>query len=259
MSILNILNKSKKKEIILPALTWSSDIYSVLQNQFKPVFVDINLNNLSMDLSQVKRKINKNTLAVFITHAQGFNGLTKEFISYLKKKKIHLIEDVCESHGAHLNQRKLGTYGLISNFSFYYAHHMSTIEGGMICTNDKNIYELARVLRSHGMARELHDKKVEKNIINKNKDLSPKFIFLHPSYNVRNNEIGAVLGISQLKRLNRNNIQRSKNFSLFLKLIDHKKYFSDFLIKGNSNYAFPIILKTRDLKKRNKFEDILKK
>ena len=102
----------------MPALTWSSDIYSVLQNQFKPVFVDINLNNLSMDLSQVKRKINKNTLAVFITHAQGFNGLTKEFISYLKKKKIHLIEDVCESHGAHLNQRKLGTYGLISNFHF---------------------------------------------------------------------------------------------------------------------------------------------
>ena len=259
MTILNILNKSKKKEIILPALTWSSDVYSVLQNQFKPVFVDINLNNLSMNLNQVKEKINKNTLAVFITHAQGFNGLTKEFISYLKKKKIHLIEDVCESHGACLNQRKLGTYGLMSNFSFYYAHHMSTIEGGMICTNDKNIYELARVLRSHGMARELHDKKLEKNIINKNKDLSPKFIFLQPSYNVRNNEIGAVLGISQLKRLNKNNIQRSKNLNLFLKLIDHKKYFSNFMIKGNSNYAFPIILKTHNIKKRNKFEDILKK
>ena len=117
MSILNILNKSKKKEIILPALTWSSDIYSVLQNQFKPVFVDINLNNLSMDLSQVKRKINKNTLAVFITHAQGFNGLTKEFISYLKKKKIHLIED----YASHMelifkSKRKLGTYGLIFKF-----------------------------------------------------------------------------------------------------------------------------------------------
>ena len=116
---------------------------------------------------------------------------------------------------------------------------MSTIEGGMICTNDKNIYELARVLRSHGMARELHDKKVEKNIINKNKDLSPKFIFLHPSYNVRNNEIGAVLGISQLKRLNRNNIQRSKNFSLFLKLIDHKKYFFRFFDKRKFQLRIP--------------------
>ena len=88
VNILKILNKNKKKiNIILPALTWSSDISSVIQNNFNPIFVDINLENLSMNLEDVKKKINNKTLAVFITHAKGFNGLTKNFIEFLKKKK----------------------------------------------------------------------------------------------------------------------------------------------------------------------------
>ena len=256
ISILKILDK-KKKNIILPALTWSSDVASIIQNNCKPVFVDINLNNLSMNLEEAKKKINKKTLAVFITHAQGFNALTKNFIDFLKRKKIPLVEDVCESHGATLNKKKLGTFGLISNFSFYYAHHMSTIEGGMICTNNKNVYELARLLRSHGMARELSDKKKEIEIIKNNPKLSPKFIFIHPSYNMRNNEIGAVLGLNQLKRLDKNNIIRAKNLKLFLNLINSSKYYTDFNLSGNSNYAFPIILKTLNIKKRDIFEKIL--
>ena len=260
VNILKILNKNKKKiNIILPALTWSSDISSVIQNNFNPIFVDINLENLSMNLEDVKKKINNKTLAVFITHAQGFNGLTKNFIEFLKKKKIILIEDVCESHGALLGKKKLGVFGLISNFSFYYAHHLSTIEGGMVCTNDKKVYELARLLRSHGMARELSDKRLEKKIIKANPSLSPKFIFLYPSYNMRNNEIGAVIGINQLKRLNKNNAVRKKNLQLFLSLIDKNKYYTNFDQTGNSNYAFPIILKTKKIKIRNNFEKILNK
>ena len=113
-------------------------------NGFKPVFVDIDPTTLSMSSEEVIKKINKKTLAVFITHAQGFNGFTDKLLSELKKKKIILIEDVCESHGAKHKKRKLGTFGLISNFSFYYAHHMTTIEGGMICTNNKKIYELSK-------------------------------------------------------------------------------------------------------------------
>ena len=257
IAILKILDKKKKKNIILPALTWSSDVASVIQNNLRPVFVDINLNNLSMNLTEAKKKIDKKTLAVFITHAQGFNALTKNFINFLKRKKIPLVEDVCESHGATYEKKKLGTLGLISNFSFYYAHHMSTIEGGMICTNNKNIYELARLLRSHGMARELSDKKKEIKIIKSNPKLSPKFIFLHPSYNMRNNEIGAVLGLNQLKRLDKNNVARVKNLKLFLNLIDSSKYYKDFNLSGNSNYAFPIILKTTNIKKRDIFEKVL--
>ena len=259
ISVLKILNKNKhKNEIIVPSLTWVSDINSVIMNGFKPVFVDINLSNLSMNVDEVIKKISKKTLAVFITHAQGFNGLSKKLLTILKKKKIHLIEDVCESHGATYNNKKLGNFGLMSNFSFYYAHHLTTIEGGMVCTNDKKIYETIKMLRSHGMLRESGNKQYEKKTVKENKDLSPKFIFLHPTLNFRNNEIGAVIGINQLKSLDKNNLQRTKNFKLFLELLDDKKYWKNFDLEGNSNYAFPILLQTKDLKLRDYFEKKLK-
>ena len=259
ISALKILNKNKKKnEIIVPSLTWVSDINSVTMNGFKPVFVDINFSNLSMNVDEVIKKISKKTLAVFITHAQGFNGLSKKLLTILKKKKIHLIEDVCESHGATYKNKKLGNFGLMSNFSFYYAHHLTTIEGGMVCTNDKEIYETAKMLRSHGMLRESGNKQYERKTVKENKDLSPKFIFLHPTLNFRNNEIGAVIGINQLKSLDKNNLQRAKNFKLFLELLDGKKYWKNFDLEGNSNYAFPIILQTKDLQLRDYFERKLK-
>ena len=260
ISILKILNKNKNKnEIIVPSLTWVSDINSVIMNGFKPVFVDINFENLSMRVEDVLKKISKKTLAVFITHAQGFNGLNNKLLRALKEKKIHLIEDVCESHGAKFKNKKLGNYGLISNFSFYYAHHLTTIEGGMICTNDKKIYETSKILRSHGMLRESKNKKYEKKLVNKYKDLSPKFIFLYPTLNFRNNEVGAVIGLNQLRYLNKNNLCRTRNFKLFLSLISKEKYWSNFDIKGSSNYAFPVILKTKNFKKRNLFEEKLKR
>ena len=253
--LLKIINKNKKKnEIIVPSLTWVSDINSIIMNGYKPIFVDINLSNLSMNTEEVLKKINKKTLAVFITHAQGFNGLTDNLISKLKKKKIHLIEDVCESHGARFKNKKLGTYGLISNFSFYYAHHMTTIEGGMVCTNNKKIYEIIKILRSHGMAREAKNKSYENKIIKKYKNLSPQFIFLYPTLNFRNNEIGATIGINQLKSLDKNNEKRTKNFLFFLKNLDSNKYWLNFDVKGSCNYAFPIILKTTRIKKRDYFE-----
>ena len=136
MLILKSLS-AKKREIIVPTLTWVSDINSVIMSGFKPVLVDIDPTTISMDQNQLIKKINKNTLAVFVTHVQGFNGLSEKVLKKIKSKNILLIEDVCESHGATFKGKKLGTYGLISNFSFYYAHHMSTIEGGMICTNNK--------------------------------------------------------------------------------------------------------------------------
>lgn len=167
------------------------------------------------------------------------------------------MEDVCESHGARFGKKKLGTFGLISNFSFYYAHHLSTIEGGMVCTNDKKIYELVRMLRAHGMARESGNQKFEKKIIKKYPDLSSKFIFLYPAYNMRNNEISATIGISQLKRLDKNNFTRSKNLKIFLENLDKRHYRTEYDIKGNSNYAFPLVLKNKNFKNRNLLEKIM--
>ena len=257
MSILKILYGSG--EIILPTLTWVSDVNAVILNNFKPVFVDINPTNLCMDENEIYKKINKNTLAVFMTHAQGFNGLTNKLLKFLKRKKILLIEDVCESHGATFNNKKLGSFGKISNFSFYYAHHMSTIEGGMVCTNDKNIYQIAKILRSHGMAREIGNPRSEKKIIKQYPNLSPKFIFLYPAYNFRNNEINATIGINQLKSLDQNNSLRKKNFIIFLNHLNHKLYQTNFKLNGSCNYAFPVILNKKNFKTRDKLELLLKK
>jgi CDP-6-deoxy-D-xylo-4-hexulose-3-dehydrase len=245
-------------EVIVPTLTWISDISSVLQNGFTPVFVDINPQSLAMDDNQLLSKITNKTRAVFLTHAQGFDGLTDELIFELEKKGIPLIEDVCESHGATHNGQKVGSFGLISNFSFFYAHHMSTIEGGMICTNNLEIYQQARMLRSHGMVRESNDEDTKNTYYKENPDLHPDFIFAFPAYNVRNTEIGGIMGLSQLKRLDKNIERRTENLHRFLKQIDPNKYRTDFKLEGSSNYAFNLILKTPDNKFSIKLENKMK-
>ena len=233
----------KGGEVIVPPLTWVSDISSVIQNGFKPVFVDINPRTLAIDTKKIIKKINKKTRCIFLTHVQGFNGLTDELIKVAKKKKIPIIEDVCESHGAKHNGRKLGSIGWMSNFSFYYAHHMTTIEGGMLCTNDKSVYQKARLIRSHGMVRESDSEKFKNQYYKKYPYLNPDFIFAYPSYNLRNTEISAIIGLNQLKRLDLNVKKRTENLIYFLKKLDSNLYFTDFELKGSSNYAFNLVLK----------------
>lgn len=233
-------------EVIVPPLAWVSDIASVLQNGFKPVFADIDPRTLAMHPARILAKINDKTRAVFLTHVQGFDGLTDDLLGELKHRNIPLIEDVCESHGATHGGKKLGSFGWISNFSFYYAHHMSTIEGGMICTDDPKVYQQARMLRSHGMVREANDPVVLTAYQSANPELNPDFIFAFPAYNVRNTEIGGIMGRSQLKRLDQNVKRRAANLLRFLKQIDPSKYRTDFKLEGSSNYAFNLILRRPD-------------
>lgn len=233
-------------EVIVPALTWVSDIVAVIQNGFVPVFVDVEPGTLSMNSDQVVNKLNDKTRAVFLTHAQGFNGLTDSLLSVLEQKGIALVEDVCESHGAKHNEVKLGSIGWASNFSFYYAHHMSTIEGGMICTNDPDVYQKARMMRSHGMVREASDPSYRAKYENANPDLHPNFIFAVPGYNVRNNEIGAVIGRSQLRRLDENIEKRNHNHEIFLDNLDPAIFWTNFNLTGSSNYAFQVVLSEPD-------------
>lgn len=246
-------------EVIVPPLTWVSDIAAVLQNGLMPVFVDIDRRTLGMDNAQVLEKLLPNTRAVFITHILGYNALTQELLDELQRRNIPLIEDVCESHGATFKGRKLGTFGLMSNFSFYYAHHMSTIEGGMVCTNDQNLYEIVQMLRSHGMVREATSDEIRRSYVEKHPDLNPDFIFAFPAYNVRPTEIGAVIGRSQLKRLDGNNKIRIKNLNLFLSNLDPAKYQTDFVTEGSCNYAFTLVLKEPDTVLRDNVEQALRK
>jgi len=233
-------------EIIVPTITWVSDIAAVLHCGFEPVFVDIDPRTLGMDLAQVLEKITPRTRAVFLTHVLGYNALTEEFLLALRKRDIVLIEDVCESHGAVHQNRKLGTFGLASNFSFYYAHHLSTIEGGMVCTNDTDLYETVRMFRSHGMVREVESESRRREYADDYPDLNPDFIFAFPAFNVRGTEINAVMGRSQLKRLDEGVARRTENLYTFLAHLDPEVYQTDFAVDGSSNYALTLILREPD-------------
>ena len=245
-------------EVIVPPLTWVSDIAAVLHCGFDPVFVDIDPRTLGMDTEEVIRRLSPRTRAVFLTHILGYNALTDRLVQELAARRIPLIEDVCESHGATFQGAKLGTFGWASNFSFYYAHHMSTIEGGMVCTNDEEVYETVRMLRSHGMVRELDSPIRRGAYADANPDLNPDFIFAYPAWNVRSTEINAIIGRSQLKRLDDNNARRTENLRLFLNNLDPKLYQTDFLIEGSSNYAFTLILRTADPERCRRVMDCLK-
>jgi CDP-6-deoxy-D-xylo-4-hexulose-3-dehydrase len=243
LTILALNELYEDGEVILPPLTWISDVSSVIFSEFTPVFCDINLKNLSFDLEKLKKLITPKTRAIFLTHVLGINGLTDELLNICKENNIHLIEDVCESHGTTFKGKKVGSYGFVSNFSFYFAHHMSTIEGGMICTNDERFYQICRALRSHGMIREMTNESMRNEIINKNPDLNKDFIFLRPSHNFRSTELNAVLGLSQLKKLDKNNKNRIDNYNYFMSKLDSSKYVTDIELDGQCNYAFTVILK----------------
>jgi CDP-6-deoxy-D-xylo-4-hexulose-3-dehydrase len=244
-------------EIIVPALTWVSDIASVLNSGHTPVFVDINPNTLGMATDLILKSITPKTKAVFLTHVLGFNALTNELLNELKSRNILLIEDVCESHGATHLERKVGTFGWASNFSFYYAHHMTTIEGGMVSTNDFKLYEMLRMMRSHGMVRESSQDDTRKEYAKNYPDLNPDFIFAYPAHNMRSTEINAVLGLSQIIRLDKQIYERRSNFEKFLESIDSKYFKTDFEVNGNSNYAFTLILNEPSFELREKVESCL--
>jgi CDP-6-deoxy-D-xylo-4-hexulose-3-dehydrase len=233
-------------EIIVPTITWVSDIAAVLHCGFEPVFVDIDPRTLGMDNEQVLAKVTPRTRAVFLTHVLGYNALSRRLLYELRNCGIPLLEDVCESHGATFEGRKLGTFGLASNFSFYYAHHLSTIEGGMVCTDNADFYETVRMLRAHGLVRELDSDSRKRDYADEHPDLNPEFIFVHPGYNVRSTEINAVIGRSQLRRLDDGIERRTENLRLFLDNLDDRAYRTDFATEGSSNYAFTLVLREPD-------------
>ena len=244
-------------EVIVPPLTWVSDISAVIRAGLTPVFVDIDRQSLALDPKLVLQAITPKTRAVFLTHILGLNGLTDELLSELKKSGVLLIEDVCESHGATHNNIKVGSFGLASNFSFYYAHHMTTIEGGMVSTNDDELYDVLRMMRSHGMVRESLDAKTRARYIGSHPDLNPDFIFAFASHNMRPTELNGLLGLEQLKRLDSNNLVRTRNFRHFLSVLDSDIFQTDFKFEGSSNYAFTLVLNEANRKTRDRVEEVL--
>jgi len=249
--------KGFEGEVIVPPIGWVSDIASVLNHGFTPVFVDVDLKTLSINTNTIQEAISEQTRGIVLVHCLGFNAISDSLLDFVKKRNIFLIEDCCEAHGTKHMQKKVGVFGDISCFSFYYGHHMTTIEGGMVCTNDKNIYELAKLFRSHGMTREANSN-VQESYINKYQELNPLFTFAVPGYNVRSTEINAMLGIKQIKRLDDNIIARQKNLDIWLSHLDPKLYLNDFNSSGNSNFALPLILVKKSKSLFNKVQNLLK-
>ena len=229
-------------EVIVPPLGWVSDISSVTQLGMTPVFVDVSMDNLSITSENIKNAITDKTKAIVLVHCLGFNAINEEIIKIAKEKNILLIEDCCEAHGATFNGQKVGTFGDISIFSFYFGHHITTVEGGMISMNDEKIYELSKLFRSHGMTREVSNE-TQEEYKNKYPNLNPLFTFAVAGFNMRSTELNAVLGIEQMNRIDSNVEKRRHNLKLWLDNLDKNKYIVEFDLEGNSNFALPLIMK----------------
>ena len=239
-------------EVIVSPLGWVSDVSPLVNLGFTPVFVDIDKKNMSITLENIKKAVTDRTVGVCLVHVLGFNAITDELVDFCKENDLFLMEDCCESHGATHNGKKVGTFGDVSNFSFYFGHHITTIEGGVVCTDNEIIYDYARLFRSHGMTREASPT-VQKSFETTFPDLNPLFTFEVPGYNMRNQEMNAILGLSQLKRLDYNKERRSINFNTWVDNLDSDKYYVDFDRNGNSNFSLPLILSKPD---KQKFDDV---
>ena len=239
-------------EVIVPTLGWVSDVSPIVNLGLKPVFVDVSPNTFSTDIEKILPLVNENTIGLTLVHCLGFNSISDKIINFCKEKNIFLIEDCCEAHGATYNGKKVGTFGDVSNFSFYFGHHMTTIEGGMVCTNDDEIFQYAKMFRSHGMTRldylqndEL-GLKLQKKYEISHPDLNPLFTFAVPGYNMRNQELNAILGLSQIKRLDYNIQKRIQNLQTWVDNLNYEKFFLDFDLVGNSNFALPLVVKNKN-------------
>jgi len=232
-------------KVLVPSDTWVTNIAPVIQLGFTPIFCDINTDNFSFcedDLRYIS-KTHSDIKLIFVTHLIGFpanNNLYKKLFP-----EALILDDVCESHGCRSSDgSRVGSNSLGATFSFYFGHHISTVEGGMVCTNNDDLYNLLRLKRSHGLARESdrYD-----DYVKLYPDISKQFLFVTDGYNFRNHELGAVLGLSQLKRLDSYIERRNINYQLFIDLIS--KYSDKFRVpiihSGCSNFCFPILCRER--------------
>jgi len=238
-------------KVLLPACTWMTNVAPIMQLGLEPVFCDVNLYNFSFDLNEARRLAEIHDIKmVFITHLLGFSA-DNESLKNIFPRALFL-DDVCESHGCtDLLGNKRGADSLGASFSFYFGHHMSTVEGGMVSTNNTDLYDLMLMKRSHGMARA--STRFD-DYAKAYPDIDKKFLFVTDGYNFRNHEICAVLGLSQLKRLNKMIEIRKRNHELFTQIIDScpTLFYNIKNPATNSSFCLPFICKSPEIMKAMK-------
>jgi len=249
------VNKLKKDdEVLIPAICWSTSLWPIIQSGLKVKFIDIDPKTLNLDLNEFEKKITKKTKALMLVHAMGNCADMEKIVRICKKKKIILIEDACEALGSKYKGKQLGTFGDFSSYSFFYSHHITSGEGGMVCSKSKKDADVIRTLRSHGWHRAISNKK------------SNSWSFINSGFNLRPTDISASIGNSQLKKLKKISLIRQQNFkSIRSALLDDKRYSNKFdIIEENINnkivwFGIPIILKSTEKNYKNKVTNKLNK
>tara|TARA_Y100000816_G_scaffold11505_1_gene7567 strand:+ start:1433 stop:2686 length:1254 start_codon:yes stop_codon:yes gene_type:complete len=200
--LINPYRKKRLKQgdhVLVPSICWPTSFWPIIQSGLKPVFVDVDKYTFNIDLKDLEKKITKKTKALMLIHVLGNSTNMDKLNKILKKNKIILVEDTCESIGAKYRNKFLGTFGDFSTFSFYFSHQISSVEGGMICCKNKEDEDIIKALRSHGWSKDLsNQRKLEKKF----KDINKNFFFVNSGYNLRPTDIQAAIGLSQFKSLN---------------------------------------------------------
>lgn len=251
-SIRDIGNLYMNDEVAFSAVTWATNVMPIIQNNFTPVPIDVNIDNLNMCEDQLATKIKQtNIKVVFLTNLLGFSSNIKRIAKLCKKHNIILLEDNCESLGSIVDKKKLGNFGLASTFSFFVGHHLSTIEGGMVCTDNAILAEALRMTRAHGWSRDVQDETLKNNLKVSNyiSDFHENYTFYALGYNLRPTELNAVIGLEQLKYIEQMNNKREENFQIFSKCIKRNKDISRFNLTHMdfvSNFAFPVLFNNEE-------------
>ena len=250
---LKILNKMKNNKVCVPALCWATDLSPVIQFDMNPLLIDCNLDNLSIDLNHLEEVFKVESPSVLIlVSVLGLSPDMDLITNLCKKYDVILIEDNCESQGTKFKGVKLGNFGLMSSFSTYFGHTMSTIEGGVITTNDEEMYHTLLQLRSHGWDRDLPESKQKE--LRKEwevSDFSALYTFYIPGFNLRSTDLQAQLGIQQLDKVDGMINNRFQNFLYYKSKLENKTWFpKTFSDEFTSNFAIPFITKTAEDKEK---------
>lgn len=248
-------------EIIVPALCWSTSVWPIIQCGFKPIFVDIDMNTMNLDVTLLSKYLTEKTKAILVVHVMGNCTNMDQLMKFSIEHNLIVIEDTCESLGSSFNGVKLGNFGVMGTYSFYYSHHITTIEGGMITCNDYAIYNILKQLRAHGWIRNL-DENEQLKYKNLYPNIDSRYMFVNLGYNVRPIELEAVMGNIQLVKLDQKNENRIYNYNLFRhKLMTHKlnkNILSLFCEQFNSYVAWFGICMYLNKKFKNKYNEFKK-
>lgn len=239
-----ISGRLKNKKIVLPAVSWTTTVTPAIHLGMEPILCECDSETLGIDVEHFKQIIEREKPAVLmLVHVLAFPNKMNEIIKLCEENDIILLEDSCESIGSTYDGIKTGGFGLMSSFSFYYGHHMSTIEGGMVSTDDEEIYRLLLSIRSHGWDRDFTPE-YRKEIREKYQvsDFRALYTFYYPGFNLRSTDLQAFIGLSQLEKIDSFSEKRNKNYFLYDSLIQNEYWkIKNFDNCFYSNFAYPII------------------